>query len=109
MLKAGWMERYLPAIVRAVAPDVATAVGYVFAALMLVTAAVNAVVAIACDLQTWATVMLIFGVVTKAAVFTTGFLAIRLITVRRVRAMPATRRDALLASRGGLVPQAVST
>jgi intracellular septation protein len=100
MLRAGWMVRYLPAIARAAAPDVAVAVGYAWAALMFVTAAVNALVAVAYSVQTWAMVMLIFGLVSKAAVFIAGFLAIRLITVRRVRAMPAEKREALLASMG---------
>jgi intracellular septation protein len=100
MLKAGWMVRYLPAIARAVAPDVAVVVGYAWAAVMFVTAAVNALVAIASSVQTWAIVMLIFGIVSKVAVFIAGFLAIRFTTVRRVRAMPAEKREALLASTG---------
>jgi intracellular septation protein len=100
MLKPGWMIRYLPAIARTAAPDVAVAAGYAWAALMFVTAAVNALVAIAYSVQTWALVMLIFGIVSKAAVFIAGFLAIRLTTVRRVRAMPAEKREALLASTG---------
>lgn len=100
MLKAGWMVRYLPAIARAVAPDVAVVAGYAFAVLMFVTAAVNALVAVAYSVPTWAIVMLIFGIVSKAVVFVAGFLAIRLTTVRRVRAMPAAKREALLASTG---------
>jgi intracellular septation protein len=98
MLKAGWMLRYLPAIPRAAAPDIITAVGYTWAALMFVTAAVNVLVAVTCSVPTWAIVMLIFGIVSKAIVFIAGFLAIRLTTVRRVHAMPAARRDALMAS-----------
>src|SRR5215475_12004227 len=46
MLKAGWMNRYLPPIARAVAPDVAVIVGFVWAGLMFVSAGVNAFVAI---------------------------------------------------------------
>jgi intracellular septation protein len=100
MLKRGWMLRYLPAIARAVASDVAVVVGYVWAALMFVTAAVNALVAIAYSAQTWAMVMLVFGIASKAAVFIVGFLAIRLTTSRRVRALPAEKREALMASLG---------
>jgi intracellular septation protein len=100
MLKPGWIIRYLPAIARAVAPDVAVVVGYAWAAVMFVTAAVNALVAIAYSVQTWAMVMLIFGIVSKVAIFIAGFLAIRLTTVRRVCAMPAEKRKALLASTG---------
>jgi len=100
MLKAGWMVRYLPAIAKAVAPDVAVGVGYAWAGLMFLSAAVNALVAIACSIQTWAMVMPVFGIVSKVAIFVAGFLAIRLTTVRRIRAMPEEQRDALLASTG---------
>ncbi len=100
MLKAGWMVRYLPAIARAVAPDIAVAVGYAWAGLMFVSAAVNALVAFTCSTQTWALVMPIFGIVSKVAVFIVGFLAIRLTIVRRIRAMPVEEREALLVSAG---------
>jgi intracellular septation protein len=100
MLKAGWMIRYLPAIARAVASDVAVAVGYAWAALMFVSAAANSWLAIACSVQTWAMIMPIFGIVSKVAIFVAGFLAIRFTTVRRIRAMPAEKREALLASTG---------
>ena len=99
MLKAGWMLRYLPAIPKAVAPDVAVGAGYAFAALMFVTAAVNALVAVTCSVETWALIMLAFGIASKAIVFIGGFVAIKLTTVGRVRAMPTNKRDELLASR----------
>ena len=100
MLKPGWLLRYLPAIAKEAAPDVIVVVGYAWAALMLTTAAVNALVAIAYSVETWAIIMLIFGIGTKVIAFVAGFLAIRLITRRRIRAMPAEQRDALLASAG---------
>jgi hypothetical protein len=100
MLKPGWMNRYLPPIARATASDVAVIVGFVWAALMFVSAAVNAFVAIAWSVQTWAMVMPIFGIVSKLAVFACGFLAIRLTVVRRIGAMPANQREALLISTG---------
>jgi intracellular septation protein len=96
MLKPGWMNRYLPDIAKAVVPDVAVVVGYVWAGLMFVSAAVNAFVALACSVVTWALVMPIFGIVSKVTVFLAGFAAMRLIGRRRVRAMPALERDALL-------------
>lgn len=100
MLKSGWMNRYLPAIARAVVPDVAVVVGFVWAGLMFVSAAVNACVALACSVATWALVMPIFGIVSKVVVFLFGFAAMRIVAVRRVRAMPALERDALLVSTG---------
>ena len=66
---------------------------------MFVTAAVNALVAIAYPIGTWALVMLAFGIVSKVVVFVGGFLAIRLTTGRRLRAMSVEARGALLASR----------
>jgi len=100
MLKAGWMNRYLPAIARTVTSDVAVIVGFVWAGLMFVSAGVNAFVALACSVPTWAMVMPIFGIASKAAVFVSGFAAIRLTTVRRIRAMSGTEREALLISTG---------
>lgn len=100
MLKPGWMNRYLPAIARAVAPDIAVVVGYAWSGLMFVSAAVNAILAIACSVQTWAMIMPIFGIVSKMAVFVVGFLAIRRTVVRRIGAMPVEEREALLVATG---------
>jgi intracellular septation protein A len=100
MLKPGWLNRYLPDIVKTVSPDVATAVGFLWAALMFVSAAVNAFVALTRSVAEWALVMPIYGIVSKLAVFLIGFAAIRLMTRRRVRAMPDPERDALRASTG---------
>jgi intracellular septation protein A len=100
MLKPGWMNRYLPAIARAVIPDVAAVVGFVWSGLMFVSAVVNAFVALTCSVATWALVMPIFGIVSKLAVFLVGFAAMRFIGRRRVLAMPELERDALLVSTG---------
>lgn len=100
MLKPGWLNRYLPEVAQKVVPDVAVKVGFVWAGLMLVSAAVNAFVAITCSLETWAVVMPIFGLVSKLIAFVGGFAALRLIARRRIRAMPAPERDALLAAAG---------
>jgi intracellular septation protein len=100
MLKPGWMNRYLPAIAQAVVPDVAVAVGYLWAGLMFVSAAVNAYVALAFGTETWALVMPAYGIVSKVVVFLAGFATLRLIGRRRVLAMPEGERDALLAATG---------
>jgi intracellular septation protein A len=100
MLKPGWLNRYLPDIVKTVTPDVATAVGFLWAALMFVSAGVNAFVALTRSVQEWAMIMPVYGIVSKAAVFLIGFAAIRFVTRRRVRAMPDNEREALLASTG---------
>jgi intracellular septation protein len=100
MLKPSWMNRYLPAIAKAVVPDVAAVVGLAWAGLMFVSAVVNGFVALTCSVATWALVMPIFGLVSKVALFICGFAAMRVIGGRRVRAMPALERDALLLSTG---------
>lgn len=100
MLKPGWMHRYMPAIAKALVADVAVVYGFVWAGLMFVSAAVNAFVALTCTITTWAFTMPIFGIVSKVAVFLGGYAAMHVIAVRRVRAMPAFERDALLASTG---------
>jgi len=100
MLKPGWMNRYLPDIARKVVPDVAVIVGYVWAGLMFVTATLNAFIALVCSVATWALVMPIFGIVSKVTLFLIGFAAMRFIGRRRVDAMPAFERDALLVATG---------
>lgn len=106
MLKPGWMNRYLPDIARTVVPDVAMIVGYAWAGLMFVSAIVNAVVALTCSVMTWAWVMPIYGIVSKAALFLIGFAAMRVIGRRRVSAMPELERNKLLAATGRSVPAA---
>jgi intracellular septation protein A len=100
MCKPGWLNRYLPDIARTTVPDVATIVGFAWAGLMFVSAAVNAFVALTCSLETWALIMPIYGIVSKVVVFLAGFAAIRLTAQRRIRAMPAPERDALLVAAG---------
>ena len=100
MLKPGWMNRYLPDIARAVVPDVAVVVGYAWAGLMFLSSTVNGFVALAYSVATWALVMPIFGIVSKVTLFLIGFAAMRFIGRRRVRAMPALERDALLGATG---------
>ena len=46
MLRPGWMNRYLPPIARTIVPDIAFIVGFCWAGLMFVSAAINAFVAL---------------------------------------------------------------
>jgi intracellular septation protein len=100
MLKPGWMNRYLPPIAKAVVPDVAVIVGFLWACLMFATAAINAIVALNFSVATWASVIPVFGIVSKLLLFLAGFAAMRLIGRRRVRAMTEVERNALFASTG---------
>jgi intracellular septation protein A len=108
MLRPGWLNRYVPDLVREVAPDVAMAVGFAWAGLMFVSAAVNAFLALTQSVAVWAMVMPTFGIVSKAVVFACGYAAIRIITGRRLRAMPAAQRDALLVAAGRQTGQQVT-
>jgi intracellular septation protein len=108
MLKPGWLNRYLPPIAKAVVPDVATAVGWMWAALMFGSAALNAFIAINFSVATWALVMPAYGIASKIVVFLIGYAAMRMIAGRRLRAMPALERDALRASTGSNAGVAVS-
>lgn len=98
MLKPGWMNRYLPAIAQAVVPDVAFVIGFLWAGLMFISAATNAVVAVNFSLATWAWFMPTFGLVSKLLLFLAGFVVMRFVGRRRVNAMPEAERDVLLAS-----------
>ncbi|WP_166304543.1 inner membrane-spanning protein YciB [Bradyrhizobium sp. 2S1] len=100
MLKPGWLNRYLPEIAQTVVPDVAVIVGYAWAGLMFVSAAVNAFVALTCEITTWAIVMPIYGIVSKIVVFLGGFAVMRFTARRRIRAMPEAQREAVLALEG---------
>jgi len=102
MLKPGWINRYMPPLAKAVVPDIAVIVGFLWAALMFISAAVNAVVALQYDVVTWASFMPAYGIVSKLALFLGGFATMRHIGRNRVRAMPAEERDALMAAAGSV-------
>jgi intracellular septation protein len=98
MLKPGWINRYLPPVAKAVVPDIAVIVGFLWAGLMFVSAAVNALVALNFSVVTWAAFMPVYGIVSKIVLFLAGFTIMRVIGRRRMRSMPTFERDALVAS-----------
>lgn len=100
LLKPGWMNRYLPAIAQAVAADAAICTGFAWAALMFISAALNVYLAETQDIAVWARDMAAFGIATKFTLAVVGFAAIRLTARRRLRAMPAHEREALLIATG---------
>lgn len=100
MLRRGWIIRYLPAVAAATVPDIATYVGYAWSALMFLSAALNAYLAVTTDLASWAATMATFGIVSKTVLFVAGFAAIRMTARSRIRALPAEEREALLAATG---------
>ena len=73
----------MSATAKALRADVAVVYGFVWASLMIVSAAVNAFVALTCSIATWTFTMAIFGIVSKVAVFLGGYAAMHVIGVRR--------------------------
>jgi len=98
MLRPGWMNRYLPPLAKAVVPDIAIIVGFLWAGLMFASATLNAYVALNYSVVAWASFMPAFGIVSKIGLFLIGFAAMRVIGRRRYMAMPESQRAALAAS-----------
>ncbi len=86
MLRPGWLNRYLPPIAIATVPDLAYAFGYVWAGLMFGSAALNLAVGLNTDAITWASVMSIWGIASKIALFGIQYVTMKTIGMRRGRA-----------------------
>jgi intracellular septation protein A len=84
MLKRGWMTRYMPPIAQQHLGDIADVYGYVWAALMFVSAALNIAIALNTDALTWATTMSTYGLVSKLGLFAIQYLTMRIIGRRRL-------------------------
>jgi intracellular septation protein A len=98
MLKPGWMNRYLPPLAKAVVPDIAVIVGFLWAGLMFGSAVVNAYVALNYSVVAWASFMPVFGIVSKIGLFLVGFSIMRFIGRRRYMSMPESEREVLAVS-----------
>jgi len=98
MLKPGWINRYLPPVAKAVVPDIAVILGFAWSGLMFISAAVNTIAVLNFSMPTWASFMLAYGIVSKAALFLIGYAGMRYIGNRRWRAMPLLERDSLTAA-----------
>lgn len=84
MLKRGWMNRYLPPRAEPV-KDIATQFGYVWAGLMLFSAALNIALALNLDAKSWAAFMSIWGTASKIALFLIQYAVMNMIGRRRAR------------------------
>jgi intracellular septation protein len=93
MLKPGWMNRYLPPVALEVVPDIATLFGFVWSGLMFFSAVLNLIVALNFSVQTWASFMTIYGIVSKLSLFMTQYATMRLIGVRRRTQMTPARLE----------------
>jgi intracellular septation protein A len=83
MLKRGWLNRYLPPIAIELVPDVATILGYVWAALMFFSAGLNLIVAFNFSIATWLGFMSIYGIASKLVLFLIGYVTMRTIALHR--------------------------
>ena len=90
MLKPGWMNRYLPPVAIELVPDIAFIFGYVWAGLMLFSAALNLIVAFNFSVVIWSATMSIYAIGSKAALFLIQYATMRMIGVRRRRAQMVT-------------------
>jgi intracellular septation protein len=69
MLRPGWMERYVPANERERIRPMLTAFGFIWAGLMFVTAAANAVLVVFADPVVWAKFNLLFPPISMVGLF----------------------------------------
>jgi intracellular septation protein len=83
------MDEPLPASRRGGGPDIAVIFGFVWAALMFASAALNLIVTLNSNVVTWFAFMSIYSIVSKAALFLITYATLRLIGVRRRRAKMA--------------------
>lgn len=94
MLKRGWMNRYLPAIVQERSGDLITLFGYAWAGLMFVSAVLNVVMAMRLPALEWAAFMSAWALASKLVLFLIQYTVMRVITRRRVRAGMALAQTA---------------
>jgi intracellular septation protein len=93
MLERGWMLPYLPPAAREHLDDaVMIRWGYVWAGLMFLTAALNAVFALGASLAIWSVFVAIFPAASKIGLFAVQYLAIRAQAIRNARAQEAQAR-----------------
>jgi intracellular septation protein len=89
MLKRGWMQRYMPAIVAETIPDYVTLAGFAWAALMFALGAGTIAVATTGDLKLWAFYVSVVAIGAKVAAFAVQYVAFRILVTSRLRAARA--------------------
>lgn len=83
MLKPGWMNRYLPPAAIAVMPEIGFIFGFVWAALMFFSAALNVVIALNSSVMAWSAFMSAYAIVSKAGLFLVQYATMHYIGARR--------------------------
>jgi intracellular septation protein len=85
MLQKGWMLRYLPPKAMELVPDLALKFGYIWAGLMFFSAALNFALATHGGILTWGSIMSVWGVASKIALFCLQYTYMRVVGIRRYR------------------------
>ena len=83
MLQRGWMMRYMPAPALEYVPDLIIISGYIWAGLMFFSAILNLVLALHYDVIVWGSVMSVWGIGSKLAMFLAQYGVMRFIGRRR--------------------------
>ncbi len=86
MLKPGWMTRYMPPVALTWSRDVVVVFGYLWAAMMFATAALNLGLVAHGDTKLWAWFLGVFPIGSKIALIGVQYGATRWVTIRRMRA-----------------------
>ena len=86
MLQRGWMVRYMPREAMEHVPDLAIAFGYVWAAMMFFSAALNLVLGLTAGVALWGTVMSLWALTSKLGLFAIQYAIMRFIGHRRYHA-----------------------
>lgn len=99
MLQRGWMLPYVPPAGREHLDDaVMIGWGYVWAGLMFLTAALNAIFALGTSLAVWSLFVAVFPAASKLALFAITFVAVRAQAIRNARRSAAAAAQALAAA-----------
>lgn len=85
MLKRGWMERYMPAVVREHGGDLVRGFERLWAGVMVAMAAANLVLALAAGPAAWAAFMAVVPLALKVALIAAQYATLRIVVRRRVR------------------------
>ena len=91
MMQRGWLLPYMAPKGRDLGDEIMIGWGYVWAGLMFVTAAANAVVALTASFAVWSVFIAIVPAVSKIALFAVQFLSIRHVAIRQHRARAASQ------------------
>ena len=89
MLKRGWMTRYMPPVSLVWARGLGEAFGYVWAAMMFLTGALNIALVAHGDPRLWAWWLGVFPIASKMALVAVQYVTMRTVIIARIRAKSA--------------------